>query len=391
MSLLDDVKILNTPNATKTGKLYSIKPDTGLGDLDITRSTTATRLNSSGVVESVAVNAPQLDYTESSCPSFLIEPQSTNLVSRSIDFSWFGYFFSNASVTASNIVSPDSTANASTITTTNVSHYMFTELGGISAGSTYTFSFYAKRGTMTDMKYAVYSWNASAYIISPTSYYSQTETAKWNRIIVTFTVPAGTNTIGLRTLDNSGVTGTVNIWGVQLESKSFATSYIPTVSSSVTRNLTSFLKTGLSSLIGQTEGVFFIEIKYFGVPSGQNFLSIGQYAGGNNAVNIGNWGGNFSASLYFNNASLFLNTNVATVDTNFHKIAIKYKSGDSAIWMDGVEVFSYTATGTPSASGFDTMSSKWGNFMWSIESVKLKQLQVYNTILTDSQLLTLTT
>ena len=390
MSLLDDVKILNTPNATKTGKLYSIKPDTGLGDLDITRSTTATRLNSSGVVESVAVNAPQLDYTESSCPSFLIEPQSTNLHLYSEEIDNAAYLKSDVTVSANAIISPDGTTNADECTTTSNFAQMYQAIT-LAASTTYTWSFYVKRGTMTDIGQQIFNMNGDGEYGTGGKYYSQTTATGWARVSFTFTTGSNGGTTRFYPINASGVTGTIYLWGFQLESKSFATSYIPTVSSSVTRNLTSFLKTGLSSLIGQTEGVFFIEIKYFGVPSGQNFLSIGQYFGGNNSVNIGNWGGNFSASLYFNNTTLFLNTNVATVDTNFHKIAIKYKSGDSAIWMDGVEVFTYTTTGTPSASGFDTMSSKWGNLMWSIESIKLKQLQVYNTILTDSQLLTLTT
>tara|TARA_R110000824_G_scaffold256569_1_gene445557 strand:- start:1706 stop:2686 length:981 start_codon:yes stop_codon:yes gene_type:complete len=326
MTLFEEVDIMNTPNAFKSGKLYSVKPSSGLADLSISRSTTATRVNSAGTIETLAVDVPQLDYTDSSCPSFLIEPQRTNLAF------------------------PSATAVTQTVTT---------------SAAAYTLSFYGT-GSVT---------------LSGTHSATLNGTGASNRVTLTFTPSSGSLTMT--------VAGTVT--NIQLEAGDFASSLIPTTSASVTRNLTSFLKTGLSSLIGQTEGVFFIEIKYFGVPSGQNFLSIGQYAGGNNAVNIGNWGGNFSASLYFNNTTLFLNTNVATVDTNFHKIAVKYKSGDSAIWVDGVEVFTYTTTGTPSAAGFDTTSSKWGNLMWSIESVKIKQLQVYDTILTDAELLTLTT
>ena len=45
MSLLDDAAVLVTANSYKAGVLYSIKPDTGAADLDITRSTTATTVS----------------------------------------------------------------------------------------------------------------------------------------------------------------------------------------------------------------------------------------------------------------------------------------------------------------------------------------------------------
>lgn len=326
MTLFDDSKIITTANAAKAGVLYSIKPESGLADLDVTRATTATIVNESGAIESVAVNEPQLDYTDGSCPSFLIEPQRTNLAF------------------------PSATAATQTVTTTAAAH---------------TLSFYGT-GSVT---------------LSGTHSATLNGTGTTNRVTLTFTATSGSLTMTI-----SG-----SVTNIQLELGSYATSCITTTSGSVTRNLTSYLKTGLSSLIGQTEGVFFVEIKYFGVPTTQNFLSIGQYSPANNTVNIGNWVGNLSASVYFNNSFLLLNTNIGTIDTNYHKIAVKYKSGDSAIWVNGVEVATSTTTATPDASGWFTMSSKWGNLMWSIEGVKLKQMQVYDTALTDSELLTLTT
>jgi hypothetical protein len=83
MSLLDSASLIVTPNGFKAGKLYSIVPATGAGDLEVTRATTATRVNSSGLVESVASNVPRLDYTDGSCPSILVEPQRTNLLLNS--------------------------------------------------------------------------------------------------------------------------------------------------------------------------------------------------------------------------------------------------------------------------------------------------------------------
>ena len=105
MTLLDDAKIITTANAGKAGTLYSIKPDSGLADLDITRATTATRVDSAGVIESVAVNEPQLDYSDGSCPSFLVEHQRTNLNLYSEELDNAAWGKSDVTVTANAITS----------------------------------------------------------------------------------------------------------------------------------------------------------------------------------------------------------------------------------------------------------------------------------------------
>jgi hypothetical protein len=59
MSLLDTASLLLTPNAYKEGKLYSVIPSDGSGDFTFTRATTATRVNSDGLVELVPYNLLQ--------------------------------------------------------------------------------------------------------------------------------------------------------------------------------------------------------------------------------------------------------------------------------------------------------------------------------------------
>ena len=56
MSLLDTASLIVTPNGYKEGKLYSVIPSDGSGDFTFTRATTATRVNSDGLVELVPYN-----------------------------------------------------------------------------------------------------------------------------------------------------------------------------------------------------------------------------------------------------------------------------------------------------------------------------------------------
>ena len=78
MGLLQQASLVITPNAVKTSKLYAIKPEDGTGDLTVTRATPATRVNSSGLIETVGANVARLDYSNGSLPSILVEPQLTN-------------------------------------------------------------------------------------------------------------------------------------------------------------------------------------------------------------------------------------------------------------------------------------------------------------------------
>ena len=86
MSLFDDASLVLTPNGYKASKLYSIKPTSGAGDMTVVRATTATRVNSAGLIESVATNVPRLDYTGGGCPKILVEPERINRVLYSEQF-----------------------------------------------------------------------------------------------------------------------------------------------------------------------------------------------------------------------------------------------------------------------------------------------------------------
>ena len=78
-NLFDSASLVITPNGVKTSKLYSIKPNDGTGDLDVTRATTATRVNESGNIVDVPANVARIDYSTGQ-PAILSEPQRTNLV-----------------------------------------------------------------------------------------------------------------------------------------------------------------------------------------------------------------------------------------------------------------------------------------------------------------------
>ena len=87
MSNYTDASLIYYPSGVKSGKAYSLKPTDGSGDLTFTRASTATRVNESGLIESVATGVPRIDFTGGGCAKLLLEPQRTNLDTTSQTFS----------------------------------------------------------------------------------------------------------------------------------------------------------------------------------------------------------------------------------------------------------------------------------------------------------------
>ena len=114
MSLLEKATIITTPTAhSMTGKLHSIKGGS-VADFDVVRGSAATRVNAEGLIEDVAANIPRIDYTDGTA-SILLEPQSTNLIEYSEDFS--DAYWSKLLMTATDnsSISPSGNVNASLI------------------------------------------------------------------------------------------------------------------------------------------------------------------------------------------------------------------------------------------------------------------------------------
>ena len=271
MSLLDQASLILTPNGYKggvtTGKLYSVKPTDATGDMVVTRNTTSTRVNSAGIIELVAFNAPRIDYTHSTCPSILIEPTRTNWVLRSEEFDnvyWgkvAGGVASAPVVTANVETAPDGTTTADRVVFNLNGGTLSTAISQLesaiftSISITRTQSVYIKTTDGTTKVFTFVSPTGSVTTITVTSVYQ--------RFTLTST---GINTASIRLRlrgsasgEGTATSATIAIWGAQYEDGSNATSYIPTTTATVTRNDDVISKTGVSNLIGQTNGTIFVE------------------------------------------------------------------------------------------------------------------------------------
>lgn len=232
----NDASLIITPNGYKAGKLYALKGD----DLNVVRATSATRVNASGLIELVGANVPRLDYSNGSCPSILVEPQRTNLALYSQQFTNGVWSIKSGTFTDNYGFSPDGTTNATRFVSTDSDPYVYQPITG--DGSTYTVSCYVKGvGSSIGKNGSIrVSANSQSFAI----------TNQWQRVTLTCTI-TGASIMGLEIPDGASVGDEVLIWGAQLEAGSYATSYIPTTSASVTRNadvITDSTITGINTI-----------------------------------------------------------------------------------------------------------------------------------------------
>jgi len=276
------VRLGNGNWAVKTSKLLAYNDASGMffnKEFDFTRATTATRVSKSGLIESVASNLPRVDFLNDTKGHLLLEPASTNLFTYSEDFSQSPYTLVNVTTTSNSGVSPQGTNNATLINEGTASglHWLQPQVS-IPNSANITVSFFAKkvtRGFVTvniysgvDSKFIRYNIENGSVVNSQSGVTTSVEDFGngWFRCSYTRETAATGNpntVVGLSDGSSQGYVGEnkeILLWGLQLEQQSFATSYIPTSGSSVTRNAETCRDSGAAQDFNSTEGVLYFEI-----------------------------------------------------------------------------------------------------------------------------------
>jgi hypothetical protein len=343
------------------------------------------------------LNVPRLTYQNGGggCPSLLLEKQSTNVETWSEDFSNASWTKTNCSITANTTTSPDGTQNADKIIENSINGVHFVYNVGATISVAQTLSVYAKADTRTQLALqlgassVIYNLS-SGTIVSGSGGAIENAGNGWYRCSIT-TTPANTNALiftangGTNSYQGDGTSG-LFIWGAQLEVGSYATSLINTTSSSATRVADACFKTGISSLIGQTEGVVFIDVIWR--TTGQTFQSASVNSGNYfNSISFGYLNGTgLRLEIYYGGSALGLGTKTLT-DGERYKIAFAYKSGDSCVYINGVQF----STNTNTFSFGSTLSRIDLSFANEVFGDKINQAILFKTRLTNSELASLTT
>jgi len=228
-------------------------------------------------------------------------------------------------------VSPDGSTTADRVNITNGGGHFLAQNAAVTASTAYTFSFWVKRGTATALSYSIVNNTTASNIVAPTSYYNQTSST-WTRVSFTFTTPVGCTNIGVYQLRDGGSTGTVLLWGAQLEAGSFPTSYIPTTTASVVRSadLCSISGSDFAGMFNGTEGTLFASFYTYG-SAGFGAVVTADPASDQGKIQIAKISPT-QADLSIKDAAnnvVFAYSPASSLTTGLNKSALAYKSNDS--------------------------------------------------------------
>jgi len=428
--------LILVPARFKTGKLYTPVATTSggvvlgaSGDFNVTRATTATRVNASGLIEVVASGIPRLDYFASGgvvgCPALLVEPSAANGILNSQDTATNWNLGANLSSGYVDVIG----VSGNNITVAVSGSGIGSDAGvlrrisnnvALASGSTYTLSFLLKKtGTHTIAGYYAVitgaaagdlgaAFNVSGSFSSGQIYNTAGTTNRIRRVeqwgtdvyrcSETFTMTAsGTLTqlgLGPTTAVNNAAHPAVGL-GIafaapQIELGAVPTTFIPTTTTSATRNADNISLSGaVSGCIGQTEGTIYAEFEIRSDTTTRRLFALSDGTQANRVF------------LYYTSNALraqIQGTSISLGDpaAGYHKVAFAYQqsgvSGTLFASLDGGAVVSGTSAAFP-ASLTDinigkiettaTSSSFW--------NARIRAAAPYTTRLTNAQLQALTT
>ena len=413
--MANTLKFGNGQWATKVGSTLAYNDEGGNFKplpFNFTRSTSGTRVNKDGLIEVVTNNKPRIDYLNNSNGALLLEPSRTNLITYSEDFTQSVWSDLRVSLTSNNAISPDGTLNASELTldATNDSHTLIhSTMTGLSANANHTISVFVKSNG--NDKVALRDASVGNYIsvdlsngviLDENNINSSIENFgnDWFRISITFlSSSSGQIRPSLYLLEDSYSSGSpssaylgdgvssVYVWGFQAEANSsYATSYIPTQGAISTRVAETCSNAGNSQIFNDSEGVLFAEVSTFADNTYKRIsLNNGSYV--NSVVFDFIDDNNLYGKIFVGGSQIATILASGLNIENNNKLAFKYKQNDFALWVNGVQVGVDTSGLTPSGLntlGLDLAGNQdfYGN---------IKQIQYFDTALTDSELQALTT
>jgi len=346
--------------------VFADKPVFQPESASFTRATTATRTNSSGLIEEVSSGIARVDWSVGGEPNTLLEPQRTNLIISSSQFDSASWIKGASSVTANSTTSPSGVGDADTFTGdgTSALHNIIQSLN-VTSGSTYSFSTYVKKNTNNFIQlygfggqFGLNAWanfdlnnGVVGSIGSATTASIQSINNDWYRCIITIvatsTATSGiginliTSTTSVRT-ENNTLSTSVFLWGAQLEAGAYSTSYIPTTTTSVTRNAESSTSSNVytSGKITDAGGTWFVELRDNVVRVRDNSVTIFLGVDISNSLRIRNPS---TGRLFIEKMIAGTNTPLFSTTTDTIKVAIKWNGSTADVFVNGVKQVSATA------------------------------------------------
>ena len=335
-------------------------------------------------------------------PHLLLEPSATNLITFSEDFSQSVWSVNQTTKVANAGVCPDGTNNAFNLIANATSGVHLLAISGTGTNQR-TMSIFAKQNGYTRFRFntgssglGFASFNLANGTVAATggTFFNNAKIESlpndWYRCSMTMN-SGGSTTVTIAMEDDAGnvtftgdATNGILLWGGMLEEQSYATSYIKTAGTTITRAAETCNNSKPS--VNSTEGVLYAEIQALASDSTDKVITMSDGSTSNRVQVYFNSSNQIVGGLISSGsgqAAITYSTDIKLVS----KIAFKFKQNDFALWVNGSEVGT-DVVGNP-ATGLNVIDFDNGaggaNFYG-----KLKGLAVYNEALSESQLMQLT-
>ena len=345
--------------------IYAAQTNQGLIAQEVITTTTT------ALYGGITDNTPRLDYTDSSCPALLLEPQRTNVLEYSEYFD--SSYYTKASGTSLDFgyLAPDGTNSAYKLSGNTASIYAPSVID-----SSYSRSIWARTTSGTGTAQLL------SYFGNTNNIFNITE--EWQRFEVS-SLTVSTGDLNFYAADLRGVStlDEIIIWGAQAENASYPTSYIPTYGTSVTRNA-DFSEATFSdnSLAPTNNSTLYFEVELTGQfkeSPNQGGFNLKNSAGTLNRLNF-NYGYNRVYSNWVTGStSQIIAPNTLEIGDTL-KVAFQLKESGK-LFINGA---------FKSATQIDWSTYTIGNPEFSYGH-KVKNYMLFNSVLTDQELIDLTT
>lgn len=394
-------KLALIPSGYKASKVYSTLPTNGDGDFTFSRTGTATRVNKDGLIETVGSNVPRLDYLDNTCPSLLLEPQRTNETTYSQDFTQTSYWNNviDVVVTKNEAIAPDGTFTANKIQSNSGTNFKILRVNAFTIPSGITMSMFVKRGNHDYIIFKAQgdywfnlsnlTWGGSYSNVGYEDYGND-----WIRLYAT-TTSSILSYFGIYLSDSSfnqywTATGNefVYVWGGQYETGSYPTSYIKTVGSTVTRLKDECINGGNSDLFDITEGTFFVDVTPF---KASDFFRISLSNGtGDEEIIYLFVNNNSQVTIISENSGVGQVSYTANITFGTrNKLAFTFKNNEFKFYVNGS--LEHTDTSGAITEDLNVLHFAGNNGAFNFFQGKVHDTRVYDRVLTDAELISLTT
>ena len=351
--------------------------EVGLVATDYIETTTTTA--QAGILEDM----PRLDYSGgASCPSLLLEPTRTNLITQSEYFD--SAFWTNdvgTTLTTNAGISPDGNQNATRFESPLSTKGLFT----YGAVNNQTISIYIKAGNTVNI-------GKSVTLFTSTISQSFVLTDEWQRISVS---GSASNLFALYPASGDGVNAF--IWGAQAESNaSYPTSYIPCYGAATTRSLDVCKNTTITDF-RTSDASIFVEFNFDSSKTGafRNVFTTENSTSNNfDLISLQSTSGGVLFSFGISNSGISFS--FLSLISGINKAIIRFDRTTKAVktFLNGVQIDSATAIDIPEVHKIalgGRLNAYAGFGIDRSLGDDINQFAIFPTALTDSECIALTT